>query len=119
MRLLSSLLDLLQDGSLERLRLCGTRPSADDLPFRIDQELLKVPLDPLQAHETRHLLLQPVEHRRSVIAVDVYLAQNRESDAVVDLAEGLDLIVAPGVLAAELVAREAQDGEFIWVRGCD
>lgn len=41
----------------------------------------------------------------------VDLAQHRKRDTVVDLAETLNLLIAPWVLAAELVAREAEDDE--------
>jgi hypothetical protein len=43
------------------------------------------------------------------------LAHDRERDAVVDLAEGLDVVVGPGLLAAELVAWEAEDREVVGV----
>jgi hypothetical protein len=43
--------------------------------------------------------------------------QHGEADAVVKLAKLLDLIVAAGVLAAELVAREADDFEVVGVLG--
>jgi hypothetical protein len=41
-------------------------------------------------------------------AVDVDLGHHRKAHAVVELAEAGDLVVAAGVLAAELVARKAQ-----------
>lgn len=41
--------------------------------------------------------------------------QHGKADTVVKLAELLDLIVAAGVLAAELVAREADDFEVVGV----
>lgn len=42
-----------------------------------------------------------------------------EADAVVDLAEALDLVVGPGLLGPELVAREAEDLEVLRVLGLD
>lgn len=83
----------------------------------IDQELFKVPLDPLQAHDAGFLLLQPSpEGILFAVAVDVDLSQHGESDAVIDGAEGLDLFVGAGLLAAELVAGKRQDGEGVgWI----
>lgn len=100
---------------LQRLRLRSTSPPPDNLPISGNQKLLEVPLHPAQTHNPRLLLLQPLEQRRSLITVNVQLAQHRERHAVVDLAEGLDLIVGAGILVAKLVAGEAQDGEVIRV----
>lgn len=107
LRGLSSFLNLSQDGTLERLGFRGARPSPNDLSIGVDQELLKVPFNSLQTHDARHLLLEPVVYWRSVVTVDIYLAENRECDAVVGLAECLNLIVASGVLRTELVAWKA------------
>lgn len=111
------LLNLLQNRLLQTLRLGRARPAPDNLALRGDQELLKVPLDPLQAHDARHLVLHPLPHGLRLVAVDLGLAQHRERHAVVDLAEGLDLVVGARVLAAELVAGEAEDGEGVRVLG--
>ena len=46
-----------------------------------------------------------------IIAVDVDLLHHRERHAVGGGAEGLDLLGAARLLAAELVAREPDDGE--------
>jgi hypothetical protein len=43
--------------------------------------------------------------------------QHRKANAIIQLAELLDLVVAAGVLAAELVAREADDFEVVGVLG--
>lgn len=112
---LLGLLNLLQDSSLERLGLGGAGPAADDLSVGGDEELLKVPLDALQAQQTGLRLLQPGEDGGRVLTVHVQLAQHGERDAVVQLAELLDLVVGAGVLAAELVAGEAEDGEVVRV----
>jgi hypothetical protein len=50
-----------------------------------------------------------------VVAVDVDLLHDGKGHAVVDLAEALDLVVGAGLLAAELVAREAEDDEVVGV----
>lgn len=41
------------------------------------------------------------------------LAQDREADAVIQLAKLLNLVIAPWILAAELVAGEAEDFKVI------
>lgn len=113
--LLLSLLNLGDDRLLQRLGLSDASPASDDLPVRGDEELLKVPLDALEAHQARLLLLHPGPQGRRLFAVHVELAQHGEGDAVVDLAEGLDVVVGARVLAAELVAGEAEDGEVLRV----
>lgn len=47
------------------------------------------------------------------------LAQHGKRDAVIHLAEGLDLVVGARVLAAELVAGEAEDLEVVGVGGLE
>ncbi|QBZ58027.1 hypothetical protein PoMZ_02966 [Pyricularia oryzae] len=78
-------------------------------------ELFKVPLDALEAHDAGHLLLEPLEERVGVVAVDVDLLHDGEGDAVVDLAKVLNVVVGAGLLAAELVAGEAEDGKVLGV----
>lgn len=109
------LIDLVQDGLLERLGFGGAGPAALDLAVAADEELLKVPLDHLDAHDAGLLVLEPLVEGVGIVAVHVDLAQDREGDAVVDLTEGLDLIIGAWVLAAELVAGEADDDEVIGV----
>ena len=46
----------------------------------------------------------------------VDFAQDGETDAIVDQAELLNLLICPGILAAELVAREAQELDVVTVR---
>jgi len=104
---------LLFDGLLQRLGLGGGSPTAFNGAIGADEELLKVPLDHLQAHDARLLLLQPLVYGGGLAAVYINLAKNREGDAVVDLAKLLDLVVGAGVLRAELVTGEADDGEFV------
>jgi len=48
-----------------------------------------------------------------VVAVHVDLGEHGERDAVVLLAEGRDLVLGARLLVAELVAREAEDGEAL------
>lgn len=51
-----------------------------------------------------------------MVTVDFRFAQDGERDAIVDLAEGLDFVVAARILVAELVAGETEDLE-VWVIG--
>jgi len=110
-----TLLDLLLDATLQALRLGGARPPARDRAVLGDEELLKVPLDALQAHDAGLALLHPLPHGLDLVAVDVRLAEHGERDAVVDHAEVLDLVVAARVLAAELVAGEAEELDVVGV----
>jgi len=107
--------ELLEDGLLQTLGLGGGGPAALDLAVAADEELLEVPLDPLQAHEARLLVLEPLVEWVGLIAVDVDLAKDREAHAIVDLAEALDLLVGAGVLATELVAGEAKNDKVVRV----
>ncbi|MCY1542564.1 hypothetical protein D9M68_783190 [compost metagenome] len=72
------------------------------------QELGEVPLDGLAAQQAGRLRAEPLVERMGLGAVDVDLAHHGKRDAEIALAEGGDLLVAAGVLLAELVAREAQ-----------
>lgn len=110
-----SLLDLLLDGLFQSFRLSQTAPASNNLSVGGNEELLKVPLDRLVAHDARHLILQPGENGSGLAAVDIQLAEHGECHAVVELAEGLDIIVGAGILATKLVARESEDGEIIAV----
>ena len=48
-----------------------------------------------------------------MFTVDVYLAEQRESDAIGRTTKRLNLLFAPWLLAQELVAREAKHGKPI------
>jgi hypothetical protein len=56
-----------------------------------------------------------VGRSRGIYSTHVDLAEHGERDAVVDLAEGLDLVVGARVLAAELVAGEAEELDVVGV----
>lgn len=114
-----ALLKLSQNLLLKRLGLRRRGPTPNNLAITANQELLEVPLDTLETHDTRLLRLHPLEQRSSLVAVDIKFAENRERDTVVDLAERLDLIVGAGILTTELIAGEADDGEVVGVRGLD
>ena len=104
--------------ALDRSRLGGAGPAALDLAVLADEELLKVPLDALQAHEAGLLLLHPLPNGLRAVAVDLGLAEDLVGDLVADDAEVLDLLVGARVLAAELVAGEGEDLE-VFVGGSE
>ena len=83
------------------------------VPSGRHQELLEVPLDvtglAVGVGEGGQLLVDRVP----VVAVDVDLLEHREGDPVGGRAERGDLLGAPGLLCAELVAGEAEDGETL------
>lgn len=116
---LSLRLELRLNRALDTLRLGGAGPAALDLAVLADEELLKVPLDALQAHEAGLLLLHPLPHGLGAAAVDLCLAEDLVGDFVAEDAEGLDLLVGARVLAAELVAGEGEDFEVGGVGGFD
>lgn len=115
--LLSSLalLNLRNNKLLKIQWVFGRRPSLDNLALLVDQELLKIPLDSLQVHQSWLLSLHPLPKWIRAIAIDLGLPENREAHAVVQLAELGDLVIAAWLLASELIAREAEDLELAWV----
>src|SRR5262249_902697 len=79
----------------------------------VNQELGEVPFDSLGAQESGGLLLQRLEQRMGVGAVDRDLGEHRERDGVLVNAEAFDLSLIARLLMAELVAREAEHGEAL------
>lgn len=71
-------LELSLNRGLQALGLGGASPSALNLAILANQELLKVPLDSLQPHDTGLLGLHPLENGLGLVAVDVGFAENRE-----------------------------------------
>lgn len=114
---LLGLLDLFDNSILQALGLGGASPARGHLSVSGDQELLEVPLDTLEAQQTRLLLLHESPDGRGVVTVHIEFSKYGERDTVVELTEGLDLIVGAGILAAELVAWETDDGEIFGVFG--
>src|SRR4029434_4831840 len=101
----------LLDVGLEAVGLGVGRIALDDVALAVDQELGEIPLDRLGPQKSRLLLLEKAIERGRVVAVDIDLGEHGEGHAVVHLAEALDLLLAAGLLRAELVAREAEDLE--------
>jgi KUP system potassium uptake protein len=81
----------------------------------IDQELGEVPLDRLAAKQAGLFRLEVLVHRRRIVAIHVDFREQRKRHAVVDLAELRDLVLGPGFLRTELVARESQHFESLGV----
>ena len=77
------LLQLLQDRLLQVLWLRSACPSSLDLAITTNQELLEVPLDPLQPEEAWVRLLEPFVQRGRLVPVHISLAHDGEGDAVV------------------------------------
>src|SRR2546421_5494848 len=105
---------LLYRGNQRRVLGRGQGPeAADDLAVAGDEELLEVPLDvaglALVVGVRRELLVQRV----AALPVHLDLLEERERDAVARLAERGDLVRAAGLLGAELVAREPEDGKAL------
>lgn len=93
----------------------GRGPAVDNLAVAADEELFKVPLDALETKQAGLLGLEPLVQRGSLVAVDVNLSHDGEGDAVVELAEALDVVVGAGFLAGKLVAWEAEDDKVVGV----
>jgi hypothetical protein len=89
------------------------REAGDDGTVAVDEELLEVPRD-VGAVAVAGLLRREelVELARSR-PVDLDLREQRERDAVGRGGELEDLGVGAGLLPAELVARETQDGDVV------
>ena len=126
----------LLNNRLQVLRFLRASPTFHNLAIASNEELLEIPLHALQPHESGFLGLEPFEDGGCVVAIDLYcessergeamcwsiggdayidFTQHGEGDAVVHLAELLNLVIGARVLAAELVAGEAEDYE---VRVC-
>src|SRR5690242_15647438 len=69
---LSFRLNLLDDIGPKVFGLFGAGPASLDLAVFANKELFEVPLDALQAHETRFLVLKPFKGRVCRIAVDLW-----------------------------------------------
>src|SRR5207253_3116665 len=82
-----------------------------DVALAVDEELGEVPLDRLGAQQSRLRLLEILVDRRGRGAVDIDLGEKRKLHAVVELAELRDLLLAAGLLRAELIAWKAENLE--------
>src|SRR5271170_4434132 len=103
---------LLLDVGADAFRRRGRRVALNNVALLVDQELSEVPLDGV-AQQAALLALQKLVERVSVVAIHFDFGEQREVDAIIQLAEFLDLIVISGLLMAELVAREGQQLEAL------
>src|SRR5262245_60326876 len=98
--------DRLSEGPV--LRRHVARVERAHLAVLADEVLAEVPV--------RHVATlgeEGVDGRLTRTGLRLALGEERERDAVVALAERLDLLRRPRLLAAELVAREAEDREAL------
>jgi hypothetical protein len=101
------LLDLVLPG-LGVLRGLVTR---DDLAAAVDDEIGEIPLDATSA--TGNGVDHPIVQVKARLAIDVDLVHHVERDTILLFDVCLDLLVSAGLLAAELIAWEGDDGEPI------
>ena len=106
---------MLGDDLVELLGGGAGAEAVDDLAVGADEEFGEVPLDELGVEDARGGLFELFEEGVGVVAVDLDALVHGEGDAVVFAAEGGDFVVGAGVLAAELVAGKAEDGEVLVV----
>ncbi len=83
------------------------------MPRTVDEELVEVPADIQLAIRVRLGFFQELVKRMGLVPVDLDLVEKGERDVVFGGTEGLDLLVAAGLLGVELVAGEAQDHETL------
>lgn len=91
------------------------------IAFFVDEKLCEVPFDHLGAEDARLFGSQVLKERVRIFAVDIDLTEHREFDAIVELAEFLDLVGGAGFLRTELVAGKAQNHEtpvFVFFVNC-
>lgn len=99
------------DDGNERFGLGGGAIARDDLAIAGGEELGEVPLDAAEPDKAEHsglLLAEKSVKRVGSGTVDVNFAKDGEADAVILAAEGANFFGSARLLAAELVAREAE-----------
>lgn len=106
-------LQVLGDSGIDRSRRGGRRVTLNDLTILVHQKLFKVPLDTLETQQTGLLVLEVGVDGVGVSTIDIDLLENGEGDAVVELAEGLNLILGTRLLVGKLVAGEAKNHEAL------
>src|SRR5690606_10875215 len=87
------------------------RTESLDLPIRQHEELLEIPLDAAALACGIRRLLERLVQVDGIASVDLHFVCQGESDPVGRRAELLNLLERTGLLAHELVAREAHDAE--------
>src|SRR6516225_4127915 len=84
----------------QRLRLVARRVAAQNAALPVDQELGEIPLDRLRAEEAGRCLLQRLEQRVGVQAIDLDLGEHRERHVVFVGTELSDLGLVAWLLMA-------------------
>jgi hypothetical protein len=103
-------LEVLGDLGLKFFRGGHGREACDGFPFFVDDELGEVPLDFSGFFFAWLFGLKPLVEVIGTIAVDFDFGEHREGYVVLRFGEFGDLCIGAGLLVAELVAREAEDG---------
>jgi hypothetical protein len=108
-------LEVLGDLGLKFFR-CGHRPEAcDSLALFVNDELGEVPLDFGGFFFARLFGLEPLVEVAGSVAIDFDFGEHREGHVVLRFGEFGDLCIGAGLLGAELVTGESEDGYAI---GC-
>jgi hypothetical protein len=103
--------EVLREGLFDLIRRGGRTETGQDAAVATHQELGEVPGDVLLALFVRIPRLEEAVDVGRAAPVDLDLGEDRELGAVLGAGELEDLLVAAGLLLAELVAGEAQDDE--------
>jgi len=93
----------------------GRSEPLDHVAGTVDEELLEIPGDLCTVASAGLFGLEPLVQRDRTIAVDLDLVEHRERHVELGRGELEDLGVGSGFLAAELVARETEDGDVVVV----
>src|SRR5206468_424750 len=101
------------DFSSYSLRRGGRRIASDHPARPVDQEFGEIPFD-RRTEQPRFLMLQVVEQRMRMAAIDIDLGEHRKRHVILALAERLDLFGVARLLPPELVAREAEHRKAAW-----
>lgn len=88
----TSTLQSFQDCRLEQLRSQLAREPTYHSPITIDNKLLEIPLHASATHEPRYLTLHPLIQWRCLLAVDICLPQDRETDTIIGRSRGLGFL---------------------------
>jgi hypothetical protein len=108
-------LEVLGDLGLKFFGSGHGREACDSFAFFINDELGEVPLDFRRFFFAWLFGLEPLIEIAGIVAVDVDFVEHGEGHAILCFGEFGDFFVGAGLLSAELVAGEAEDGYAI---GC-
>ena len=111
----SDCLEVLGDLYLKFFRSGHGGEACDGFSFFINDELGEVPLDFSGFFFAWLFGFEPLVEVVGIVAIDVDFGEHREGDVVLRFGEFGDFCVGAGLLSAELVTRESEDGYAI---GC-